>query len=94
MKRFITSISVFLLVSVSMLNSQVSKQDLAKIDETVKKAFELFKPTGLAVAVMKDSAIVYHQALGFSNADTRKPVTTTSLFYRAGSSASDLHSSS
>ena len=80
MKRFITSISVFLLVSVSMLNSQVSKQDLAKIDETVKKAFELFKPTGLAVAVMKDSAIVYHQALGFSNADTRKPVTTTSLF--------------
>lgn len=80
MKRIIISVSIFILISVSVLNSQVSKQDLAKIDETVKKAFDVFKPTGLAVAVMKDSAIIYHLALGFSNADTKNPVNTTSLF--------------
>ena len=80
MKRLITSISAFIVISVSVLNSQVSKEDIAKIDEIVKKAFEVFKPTGLAVAVMKDSAIIYHQALGFSNAEVRKPVKTTSLF--------------
>jgi CubicO group peptidase (beta-lactamase class C family) len=80
MKRIITSVSIFLLISVSLLNSQVSKQDLVKIDETVKKAFEVFKPTGLAVAVMKDSVIIYHQGLGFSNAELKKPVNTTSLF--------------
>jgi CubicO group peptidase (beta-lactamase class C family) len=80
MKKLFTSISVCLLVSVSILNSQVSKNDLTRIDETVNRAFEVFKPTGLAVAIMKDSAIIYHKALGFSNTDTRKPLNTTSLF--------------
>jgi CubicO group peptidase (beta-lactamase class C family) len=80
MKRIFTSLSVFVFISVSILNSQVSKQDLTKIDETVKKAFDVFKPTGLAVAVVKDSVIVYHKALGFSNAETKKTVTTASLF--------------
>ena len=80
MKRTIASVSIFILVSVLVLKSQVSKTDLVKIDEKVKKAFDVFKPTGLAVAVMKDSAIIYHQALGFSNADSKKPINTTSLF--------------
>jgi CubicO group peptidase (beta-lactamase class C family) len=80
MKRIFASVSIFILLSVLLLNSQVSKTDLERIDETVKKAFEVFKPTGLAVAVMKDSAIIYHKALGFSNADLKKPVNTTSLF--------------
>ncbi len=80
MKRIITSVSLFILISVLILNSQVSNQDLAKIDDIVKKAFDVFKPTGLAVSVMKDSVVIYHQAKGFSNAETRKPVFTTSLF--------------
>ena len=80
MKRFITSVSLFILISVSILNSQISNQDLARIDDIVKKAFDVFKPTGLAVAVMKDSSIIYHIAIGFSNAENRKPVNTTSLF--------------
>jgi len=80
MKKIITTILLFIFISVSILNSQVSEQDLSKIDETVKKAFDIFKPTGLAVAIMKDSTIIYHKALGFGNADIRKPVNTTSLF--------------
>ncbi len=79
MKRIFTSVSIFILISVS-LYSQVSEQDLAKIDEVVKKAFEVYKPTGLAVAVMKDSAIIYHNALGYADAEAGKPVSTTSLF--------------
>lgn len=80
MKRIIASASIFILVSVFFLNAQISDTDLGKIDETVKKAFDIFKPTGLAVAVMKDSTIIYHKALGFSNADLKKPVSTASLF--------------
>ena len=80
MKRIIASVSTFILISVLLLNSQIDKEDLAKIDATVKKAYDVFRPTGLSVAVMKDSAIVYHQALGYSNADIKKPVNTTSLF--------------
>jgi len=80
MKRIIISLWIFIFVSSALLNSQVSKQDLAKIDATVKKAFELFRPTGLAVAIVQDSAIIYHKAFGFSNAEKKTPLNTTSLF--------------
>ncbi len=80
MKRIFTTLSVFIFISVSIINSQISDQDLAKIDEKVTEAFNVFKPTGLAVAVMKDSVIIYHKALGYSNAAVKKPLTTKSLF--------------
>lgn len=80
MKRRLTFLPVLILISVSFLNAQISKQDLAKIDETVIKAFDVFKPTGLSVAVVKDSMIIYHKALGYSNINTKTLVKTTSLF--------------
>lgn len=80
MKKNLTLLVLLVFATCSGLRSQVSKQDLVKIDETVKKAFEVFKPTGLAVAVVKDSAIIYHNALGFSDAGLKRPVSTTSLF--------------
>lgn len=80
MKKNLTLVVLLVFATCSGLRSQVSKQDLVKIDETVKKAFEVFKPTGLAVAVVKDSAILYHNALGFSDAGLKRPVSTTSLF--------------
>ena len=80
MKKPLVLLSLLIITSFSILSSQVSKQDLAKIDETVKKAFEVFKPTGLAVAIVKDSAIIYQRALGYADAGIKRPVTTTSLF--------------
>jgi CubicO group peptidase (beta-lactamase class C family) len=80
MKKIISSVSVFLFISVIWLNSQISKEDLKKIDQVITKAFETFKPTGLAVAIVKDSSIIFHKAMGLSNADLNKPVNTTSLF--------------
>lgn len=80
MKKSLTLIILLVFATCTGLRSQVSKQDLVKIDETVKKAFEVFKPTGLAVAVVKDSAIIYHNALGYSDAGLKRPVSTTSLF--------------
>lgn len=80
MKKLVTSVTLLIFVPFSLVYSQVSKKDLAKIDETVKKAFEVFKPTGLAVAVVKDSVVIYHNALGYAEADKKMPVKTTSLF--------------
>ena len=80
MKKILISVLVYSLFFFLDLNSQIPKQDLVKIDEVVRKAFEVFKPTGLSVAVVKDSSIIYHKALGIGNTDTRKPVSTTSLF--------------
>jgi CubicO group peptidase (beta-lactamase class C family) len=80
MKKILFSAIIIIAISFESITSQISKQDLGKIGETVKKAFETFKPTGLAVAVVKDSSIIYHQGFGFSNAELKDPVKTTSLF--------------
>lgn len=69
-----------LLVFVTTLHAQVTRQEIKKIDEIVDKAYKTFKPTGLTIAVVKDTAIIYHKALGFSNADLNKSVSTGSLF--------------
>lgn len=80
MKRIIIPFWIFIIVSSPGLDAQISKQDLAKIESTVNKAFNIFKPTGLAVAIVKDSAVIYHKALGMANAEKNVPVKTTSLF--------------
>jgi CubicO group peptidase (beta-lactamase class C family) len=80
MKKLISLIFIILLVSDIIVSAQITKDELKKIDQVVTKAFETFKPTGLAVAVVKDSLIIFHKALGLSNADINKPVTTASLF--------------
>jgi CubicO group peptidase (beta-lactamase class C family) len=80
MKKTTLSFFIIVIVTVTGLYAQVTREDLQKIDQVVIKAFETFKPTGLAVAIVKDSAIIYHKALGFGNADIKKPVNTTSLF--------------
>ncbi len=80
MKKLSTLVLAFLFVSFTTLYAQISKKDLVKIDQTVQKAFDTFLPTGLSVAVVSDSVIIYHKALGYSNAESGKTVTTSSLF--------------
>jgi CubicO group peptidase (beta-lactamase class C family) len=80
MKRIITNTLILLLISIVSAEAQISKKDFAAIDQMVNKAFSTFKPTGMAVAIMKDSAIIYHKALGMADASRNEPVTTTSLF--------------
>lgn len=82
MKQVLYRIILFalMLLSIDAANAQLTKKELTKLDETVKRAFETFKPSGLAVAVVMNDEIIYHQALGYSNAEQKKPLTTKSLF--------------
>lgn len=80
MKKSFTLVYLLLLICWQSINSQTSKQDLTKIDQTINKAFNTFNPTGLAIAIVKDSQIIYHKGFGFSNASLKTPVKTTSLF--------------
>jgi CubicO group peptidase (beta-lactamase class C family) len=76
-----TSIFLFLILCITAnAGAQLSKKDLSQIDETVKKAFTTFQTTGLAISVVVNDQIVYHQGLGFGNYKEKKPVNTTSLF--------------
>jgi CubicO group peptidase (beta-lactamase class C family) len=77
-KRYLILLS--LLLALQTLTAQPSRQDLKKIDEIVTNAFSRFGTTGLAVAVVYDSAIVYNQALGFADRSSNRRATTSSLF--------------
>lgn len=46
----------------------------------VMKAYDL---PGFAIGVVKDNEIVYARGFGYKNIDTKKPVTTTTLFHMA-----------
>ena len=79
MKRITIAVWFFTGIAFNV-GAQISKQDLAKIETTVNRAFEVFKPAGLAVAIVKDSSVIYHKGLGMADAEKNIPVKTTSLF--------------
>jgi CubicO group peptidase (beta-lactamase class C family) len=79
MNYFLTTCTALLLSSMTV-TGQINKKELKKIDEIVKKAFSLFQPAGLAVAVVSDTGIIYRQALGYANTATGKQINTHSLF--------------
>jgi CubicO group peptidase (beta-lactamase class C family) len=75
------SLSIILCAALSAsISGQLTSKELKRIDESVNKAFEAFKPTGLSVAVVIDTTIVFHKAMGFSNTDNNTLATTSSLF--------------
>ena len=53
---------------------------MKKLDKRIVAAYEALKPTGLAVAVVKDGEIVYKKAFGYANADTKEALATDHLF--------------
>lgn len=70
----------FLLFPVVITNGQISENDVTAIEEIVKKAFTTFHPAGLAIAVVSDDQLIYHQGFGYADASKKTPVKTTSLF--------------
>jgi len=78
-KHFLISVFLCIILSAS-ISAQLTSKELKRIDETVLKAFDAFKPTGLSVAVVLDTTIVFRKALGYSDANNNTVTTTSSLF--------------
>lgn len=54
--------------------------DFDKLDKYITKAATDFKIEGLAIAVVKDSQIVFSKAYGYADIEKQIPLTTNSLF--------------
>ncbi|AEM71540.1 MULTISPECIES: serine hydrolase domain-containing protein [Flagellimonas] len=52
----------------------------AELTEGIKKIMEQYDVPGLSIAVINDNALVYHNALGVSNIETKEPVDGQSIF--------------
>jgi len=51
-----------------ILFTQKKENNLQKFDRATQKVFDQFRPTGLAVAILKDGEIIYQKSLGYKNA--------------------------
>jgi CubicO group peptidase (beta-lactamase class C family) len=79
MKKRTLILAVILFASFN-LSAQLSKAELKKIDETVQRAFTSFQPVGLSIAIVKDGAIIYKNALGVADNTTGEKLTTAHDF--------------
>ena len=81
MKRTIRGLAVVFLVMVFPLGV-IGKADINYItlDSYIAKAVKDFELMGLAIAVVKDSTVVFSKGYGFKDVTTQDPITTGSLF--------------
>ena len=54
--------------------------DLDSLDAYIAKAVENFEQTGVAVAIVKDSVVIFSKGYGFKHLSEDKPMTTSALF--------------
>ena len=49
----------------------------------IKKVMQAHDLPGFAIGIVKDNEVIYARGFGYKNIDTKKPVTTTTLFHMA-----------
>lgn len=60
--------------------SQSQTIDYAELDAYIEQAVRDFNLTGLTIAIVEDSSVVFQQAYGVKHAGTQAPMTTDALF--------------
>ncbi|MGD8536389.1 MAG: serine hydrolase domain-containing protein [Candidatus Aminicenantes bacterium] len=91
--RFLTVLLVAVLVVSCGDKSETSGKDIiqgetgAQLDTTltpfIKEVMQAYDLPGFAIGVVKDNEVVYARGFGYKNIDTKKPVTTATLFHMA-----------
>jgi CubicO group peptidase (beta-lactamase class C family) len=72
---------LFLLCLPYLGNAQeLDKAQIKKFEGLTQKAYQQFNPAGVAVLVLKDDKVIYKNALGYKNLNTKEVLTTKSLF--------------
>lgn len=79
----------FILLSIILLSQfTVSAQDHTRLEAGIYQLMEEYKAVGLAVAVVKDDAVVYSNAFGYQDREANKPLQEQHLFRIASISKS------
>ena len=75
----VVPILLFITLAPVILYSQTSA-DYDSLDAYILKAMSDFEQTGLAIAVVKDSTVVFCKGYGFKHLENEAPMTTSALF--------------
>ncbi|MDN3205569.1 serine hydrolase domain-containing protein [Algoriphagus sp. C2-7] len=77
-KLFLTLCS--LLLTILVVSAQVNQSRLQKLDAMLNQAIEEQQVPGLVAMVVKDGEVVYHEAKGFSDVNSRTEMSKNSIF--------------
>jgi hypothetical protein len=69
MKNGILAYIFLLLLSIEG-SGQIRSVTASEIDEFLKKQMDMLNMPGLSIAIIRDSKIVYHRAIGVANTET------------------------
>src|SRR5690349_10781262 len=85
MKKLIVPILLLLLSlpSRSQNNSSETKNIIDKLEKDIPQLLEKSDVPGLGIALIRNGELVWTGAFGTANADTKKPVTSTTVFEAA-----------
>ncbi|MEJ7559033.1 MAG: serine hydrolase [Pedobacter sp.] len=102
MKRIITSLAITLILNNSSFAQSILQQRIKQVENSLtenlrtqdaaafnlQKRMEYYKVKGLSIAVIKDYKIDWAKAYGLSDAESKTPVTVSTLFQAASISKS------
>lgn len=74
--------------STSSTSTPSSASTTAALDSTLAQLFALDLAPGMAVAVVRDTQLVYAKGFGWADVEARKPVTPQTIFYIASTTKS------
>jgi len=80
MKRIQSVLLLALLLFWFNPSHAAKKPNVKKLAKAITSAYDALHPTGMAVAVVKDGEIVYKEAFGYANAETKEALETDHLF--------------
>jgi len=66
-----------------IIQGETGAQLDAKLTPFIKEVMQEYDLPGFAIGVVKDNEVVYARGFGYKNIDTKKPVTTATLFHMA-----------
>lgn len=74
--------------STSTTSTTSSSSTTAALDSTLTQLFALDLAPGMAVAVVRDTQIIYAKGFGWADVESRRPVTPETIFYIASTTKS------
>jgi len=70
-------------ISISSIANPDIKIDETKLDQFLERTMDSLKIPGLSIAIINNSKVVYHRAMGISNIETREKINDNSIFEAA-----------
>src|SRR5688500_7269061 len=82
-RKFILLAVLFSGCNISTTDSSAQDALIKNIDSYLNEAIDRLKVPGLTMAVTRNDSVIYSRAFGYTNIDSKKPMSTENIFHWA-----------